>query len=166
MCSLGRWPRSFGRWVPSAELLSRGTHLEAESGWQGWGRHPIWEEAGVWGVLGFERPQGLELRHSFLLSFLRAHPAASFVCGSAGLRMLCQTRVSSGPCSRQLPVVGRGGELQLCLIQPSDRCRHSADRMFWAQGGQAGPKEQDQVRGGRGRRHSGQPRGVGTGPAR
>lgn len=55
---------------------------------------------------------------TFLLSFLRTHPAAAFVGGSAGLRTLCQTRVSSGPCSRQLPVVGRGGELQLCLIQP------------------------------------------------
>lgn len=107
---------------------------------QGWGHSPIREEAEVWVVLGFKRPQGLELRHSFLLSFLRACPAAAFVRSPAGLRTLCQTRVSSGPCPRQLPVVGRAAELQLCLIQPSDRCRHSADRTFWAQGGQAGPK--------------------------
>ena len=59
------------------------------------------------GVLGFERPQGLELRHSFLLSFPRARMAAAFVRGSAGLRTTCQTHVSSGPCPRQPPLVGR-----------------------------------------------------------
>ncbi|XP_069399054.1 B9 domain-containing protein 1 isoform X2 [Ovis canadensis] len=53
----------------------------------------------------------------------RARMAAAFVCGSAGLRTTCQTHVSSGPCPRQPPLVGRGGELWLCLIKPSDRCR-------------------------------------------
>ncbi|XP_055432338.1 B9 domain-containing protein 1 isoform X2 [Bubalus kerabau] len=37
----------------------------------------------------------------------RARMAAAFVRSSAGLRTTCQTHVSSGPCPRQPPLVGR-----------------------------------------------------------